>query len=207
MVASYTQLLQRRYGEKLDRDADEFITFAVEGATRMQRLIEDLLAYSRVGTRGAPFEPTDLTTVFQQTMANLNAAISEAGATVTCGTLPTVMGDPFQLGQVFQNLVSNAIKFHGDETPRVDISVERDEPNWRITVRDNGIGIEPEYAERIFIIFQRLHNRAEYPGTGIGLAICKKIVERHGGRVWVESAPGHGSAFHFTLPVAGDLSA
>ncbi len=200
MVASYTQLIKRRYAAKLDGDADEFIDFAVDGATRMQRLINDLLAYSRVGTRGKDLEPTDLNVVFDQAVADLGAAIAESGATVLRGDLPTVPADASQLGQVFQNLVSNAIKFHGDEPPRVEVQAERRDGDWLISVRDNGIGIAPEYAERIFVIFQRLHNRTEYSGTGIGLAICKKIVERHGGRIWMDSQPGQGAGFHFTLP-------
>jgi light-regulated signal transduction histidine kinase (bacteriophytochrome) len=200
MVASYTQLLARRYQGKLDEDADEFIGFAVDGATRMQALINDLLAYSRVGTRGRSFEPTDTASLVDRVIADLDIAIKEARAIVTCGPLPVVSGDAVQLGQLFQNLISNAIKFRGEHSPDVRIGAERDGPAWGFSVRDNGIGIEPEYAERIFIIFQRLHSRAEYPGTGIGLAICKKIVERHGGRIWVESQPGAGTTFHFTIP-------
>jgi light-regulated signal transduction histidine kinase (bacteriophytochrome) len=202
MVASYTQLLARRYQGKVDADADEFIGFAVDGATRMQALINDLLAYSRVGTRGRAFEPTDAATIVNRVLADLDVAIKEAGATVTHGALPTVMGDAVQLGQLLQNLVSNAIKFRGERAPLVHISAAREGPLWHFSVHDNGI--EPEYAERIFIIFQRLHTRAEYAGTGIGLAICKKIVERHGGRIWVESKPGEGTTFHFTIPTRGD---
>ena len=192
MVSSYTQLLARRYKGRLDADADEFIAFAVDGANRMQRLINDLLAYSRVGTRGKEFEPTDCTAVFDQALANLKAAIEESGAVVTHDPLPTVMADNMQLGQLFQNLIGNAIKYHGDEPPRVHVSAEQKGNDWVFSVRDNGIGIDPQYAERIFVIFQRLHTREEYPGTGIGLAICKKIVERHGGRIWVESQLGAG---------------
>ena len=203
MVASYTQLLGRRYRDKLDDDAREFIGYAVDGVNRMQSLIADLLAFSRVGSRGGAFEPTDLGAVFRRALANLEAAVEESGAEVTADPLPTVRGDAVQLGQLFQNLVGNAVKFRGQAPPKVHVSAARQGAEWRISVRDNGIGIEPEYAERIFVIFQRLHGRAEYPGTGIGLAICKKIVERHGGRIWVESAAGQGSTFHFTLP-AGD---
>jgi PAS domain S-box-containing protein len=203
MVASYTQMLARRYKGKLDEDADEFIAYAVDGATRMQALINDLLAYSRVGTRGRPFEVVDTATLVDQVSADLSVAIGEADATITRGSLPQVMGDPLQLGQLFQNLVSNAIKFRGEIRPEVRITADREGAAWRFAVQDNGIGIDPAYAERIFVIFQRLHTRAEYPGTGIGLAICKKIVERHGGRIWVESQPGAGTAFYFTIPARG----
>ncbi|MEK7375291.1 MAG: ATP-binding protein, partial [Thermodesulfobacteriota bacterium] len=204
MVSSYTQLLERRYKGKLDADADEFIAYALEGATRMRALTNDLLEYSRVGTRGRPFEPTDCAGVIQGALANLLAAVGESGAVVTYDGLPTVMADATQLTQLFQNLIGNAIKFRGKEPPRVRISAERQGKEWLFSVSDNGIGIAPEYTERIFNIFQRLHTRSEYPGTGIGLAICKKIVERHGGRIWVESEPGKGSTFHFTIPDRGD---
>ncbi|HKP74686.1 MAG TPA: ATP-binding protein [Longimicrobiaceae bacterium] len=204
MVASYTQLLGRRYRDRLDDDAREFIGYAVDGVSRMQSLIADLLAFSRVGSRGGAFEPTELDAVFQRALANLEAAIEESGADVAADPLPTVRGDAVQLGQLFQNLVGNAVKFRGDAPPKVRVSARRQGAEWRISVRDNGIGIEPEYAERIFVIFQRLHGRGEYAGTGIGLAICKKIVERHGGRIWVESAAGEGATFHFTLPAADE---
>jgi PAS domain S-box-containing protein len=203
MVASYTQLLARRYRGKLDDDAHEFIGYAVDGVTRMQALIGDLLAYSRVGKGGGAVERADLEAVFQRTLDVLRTAIDESGAQVTAGPLPTVEADPVQMGQVLQNLVGNGLKFHRAEPPRVHVSAERKDEEWVISVRDDGIGIAPEYAQRIFVIFQRLHTRAEYAGTGIGLAICKKIVERHGGRIWVESAEGQGSTFFFTLP-AGD---
>ena len=200
MVASYTQLLARRYKDKLDADAQEFMHYAVDGASRMQALINDLLAYSRVGTKGGNFEPTSSEAALERALTNLRLAIQESGAAVTHDALPTIVADPVQLTQLFQNLVGNAIKFRGAEPPRVHVSAERRGTEWVFAVRDNGIGIEPAYRERIFIIFQRLHGRVEYPGTGIGLAICKKIAERHGGRIWVESAPGRGSAFHFTVP-------
>jgi PAS domain S-box-containing protein len=199
MVASYTQLLARRYRGRLDEDAEEFIGYAVDGVTRMQALINDLLAYSRVGTRGGAFEPVDTGAVLDRVLASLGPAMEDAGATVTHGPLPTVRGDAVQLGQLLQNLVGNAVKFRGDAPPRVHVSAERGPGEWVFSVADNGIGIDPEYAERIFVIFQRLHTRAEYPGTGIGLAICKKIVERHGGRIWPEPAPGGGTVFRFTL--------
>ncbi|MDA2923427.1 ATP-binding protein [Acidobacteria bacterium AH-259-L09] len=200
MVTSYLQLLERRYQGKLDSDADEFIHYAVDGATRMHRLIEDLLAYSRLATRSKDFELTDSQAVFKQVVADLRKAIQESNAGVTHDSLPTLMADETQLTHVFQNLIANAIKFRRDRPPEVHIGAERKEGEWLFSVRDNGIGIDPEGAERIFVIFQRLHGRDEYSGSGIGLAICKTIVERHGGRIWVESAPGKGSTFYFTIP-------
>jgi len=202
MVGSFVQLLAQRYEGRLDAEADEFIHFAVDGANRMRQLIEDLLAFSRVGTRAQPLEPTDSEAVLAQALENLAARIHDSGAEVTHGPLPTVMGDERQLVQVFQNLVSNAIKFRGDAPPRIHISAEERDDEWAFAVRDNGIGIDPGHADRIFEIFKRLHTREEYPGTGIGLAICKKTVERHGGRIWVESQPGQGATFRFTLPKA-----
>lgn len=230
MVSSYVQLLARRYKGKLDADADDFIHFAVDGANRMQNLINDLLAFSRVGTRGKPFEPTDCEKVLKQALINLHVAIEESDAVATHDPLPTVMGDFSQLVQLFQNLIDNAIKFCGKDRPCIHISATwgsepgiqesgikkttanndpqntsresqtRRKKSWIFSVRDNGIGVDPEFFERIFIIFQRLHGREEYPGTGIGLAICKKIVERHGGRIRVESESGKGSVLWFTIP-------
>jgi len=200
MVASFTQLLAKRYRGQLDADADQFIGYAVEGAQRMQMLINDLLVYSRVGTRGKPLAPTSSEAVLGAALTNLQAAIAETRARVTHDPLPTVWADPDQLAQVFQNLVGNALKFHDLAPPRVHVSAEREKDGWRFSVRDDGIGIDPAHAERIFVIFERLHTRAEYPGTGLGLAISKKIVERHGGRIGVNSAPGQGSTFYFTLP-------
>ncbi|HEX4144340.1 MAG TPA: PAS domain S-box protein [Pirellulales bacterium] len=200
-IAGYCQLLQRRYTGRLDSDADEFIAFAVDGATRMQRLIEDLLCYSRVGTRGKVFEPTDCSAVFEQALVNLKTAIAESGAEITRTELPTVPADRSQLEQLFQNLLSNAIKFRHTDPPRVHVAAQADGDHWVFSVADNGIGIEARFADRIFAIFQRLHTRREYPGTGIGLAICKKIVERHGGRIWMRSSPGQGTTFYFTLPM------
>jgi PAS domain S-box-containing protein len=200
MVSSYTQLILRRYGTKLDDDAKEFMDFIVDGAARMKRLIEDLLAYSRVGTRGKDFKPTESEGALQKALVNLRAAIEESGAVVTHDALPTVRADDTQLAQLFQNLVGNALKFRGSEAPHVHVSAEDHGSEWIFGVKDNGIGIEPQYFERIFMVFQRLHVKTEYPGTGIGLAICKKVVDRHGGRVWVESQPGQGSKFCFALP-------
>jgi light-regulated signal transduction histidine kinase (bacteriophytochrome) len=201
MVTSYVQLLQRRYQGQLDARADMFIGYAVDGAARMQTLIQDLLAYSRVGRANGEVARTDCSGVLALVQANLAATIAEAGATITAGPLPTVLADAGQIGQLFQNLISNAIKFHGAEPPQIQVSATRQGAEWQFAVRDNGIGIEQQYAERIFEIFQRLHTRAEYPGTGIGLAICKKIVEHHGGRIWVESQPGQGTAFYFSIPI------
>jgi PAS domain S-box-containing protein len=200
MVASYTQLLAKRYGEHLDGDAHEFIGYAVEGVTRMQQLIHDLLAFSRVGTRGEAFQPTSLDTLLDRVLRDIEPAVEASGAQIAREPLPTVVVDSAQLYQVFQNLIVNAMKFHGSEPARVEISSYRAENGWVIAVKDKGIGIKAEYFARIFVLFQRLHSRAEYPGTGIGLAICKKIVERHGGRIWVESEPGRGTTFFFSLP-------
>ncbi len=201
MVASYVQLLERRYKGKLDDDADEFIEYAVDGAKRMQTLINDLLQYSRVNTRGKPFEPLELQKIFDIATANLKIAIEESGAEITHDDLPPISGDPSQLAQLMQNLMANAIKFRGDSSPKIHVGVEQEERMWKISVKDNGIGIDPEYKERIFVIFQRLHGREEYEGTGIGLAVCKRIVERHGGEIWVESEPGEGATFNFTFPI------
>jgi light-regulated signal transduction histidine kinase (bacteriophytochrome) len=202
MVASYTQLLARRYQGKLDADADEFIGFAVDGARRMQELINDLLTYSRVGTRPLQLEAVDTAQVVDQVVSDLGAAIGESKAKVMRDDLPMVRGDSTQLRQLFQNLIANGIKFHRpEEAARVQVSAAREHGTWTFSVGDNGIGIEPQYQERIFALFQRLHTRADYPGTGIGLAICKKIVERHGGQIRVDSAPGRGTTFLFTLPV------
>jgi PAS domain S-box-containing protein len=199
MVASYTQLLARRYRGRLDEDADEFIGYAVDGATRMQALIQDLLAYARVGSRAREPENVALAAVVDRVIDDLFASIQEAGATVTRDELPTVQADSVQVGQLFQNLITNAIKFRGEQPPQVHVSADQVDGTWVFSVADNGIGIAPEYTDRIFVIFRRLHGRDEYPGTGMGLAICKKIVERHGGRIWVESTPGQGATFRFTL--------
>ena len=200
MVSSYTQLVLRRYGERLDGEAKEFMAYVVDGAARMKQLIEDLLAYSRVGTRGKEFQPVPMENAVRRAINNLRAAIEEAGAAVTYDALPTVVADDVQLAQLFQNLIGNALKFRAASVPRIHVAAKETEDEWQFAVQDNGIGIEPQYFERIFMVFQQLHTKGEYPGTGIGLAICKKVAERHGGRIWVESKPGEGSAFHFTLP-------
>ncbi len=200
MVSSYTQLLERRYKDRLDSDASEFIAYAVDGAKRMQRLINDLLSYSRIGTRGQPFQPASLQASLDDALANLKISIEESGAVISHDPLPTVDVDEGQMVQLFQNLLDNAIKFRGDHAPRIHIFARHTEEEWTIAVEDNGIGIEPQYFERIFIVFQRLY-RQEYRGTGIGLALVKRIVERHGGRIWLESSPGSGSTFYFTIPV------
>jgi PAS domain S-box-containing protein len=200
MVASFTELLARRYKGKLDSDADEFIGFAVDGARRMQRLIQDLLAYSRVATKGNDPVHTSSEEALRRAMMNLRAAIEESGALVTHDPLPTVMADERQLVQVFQNLIGNAVKYQNPGVPRIHISAARNaDKKWTFSVRDNGLGIDPQYFEKIFVIFQRLHKREEFSGTGIGLAICKRIVERHGGTISVESQLGHGSTFSFAL--------
>jgi PAS domain S-box-containing protein len=204
MITSYVQIIEEDYTGKLDADADEYIAFTVDGAKRMQTLIDDLLAYSRVGTRGEPFMPTSMNRVLSEAIANLEVAIEESHAVVTHDQLPTVLGDESQLIQLFQNLLGNAIKFRGDDAPMIHVGVEETKDGWVFSVRDNGIGIDIQYAERIFTVFQRLHARDDYPGTGIGLAVVKKIVERHGGRIWVESEPAQGSTFYFTLPTRGD---
>jgi len=200
MVASFTELLARRYKGKLDSDADEFIGFAVDGARRMQRLIQDLLAYSRVATKGYDLVHTSSEEALRRALMNLRGAIEESGALVTHDPLPTVMADERQLVQVFQNLIGNAIKYQNAGVPQIRISAARNaEKKWTFSVSDNGLGIDPQYFEKIFVIFQRLHKRDEFSGTGIGLAICKRIVERHGGTISVESQLGHGSTFSFAL--------
>jgi len=202
MVASFTQLLAKRYADKLDDDAREFINYAVDGAKRMQTLISDLLSYSRVGTQGKTFELVNCDAVLDRVLKGLKLAIEDNGAVIAREPLPAVLGDSIQLSQLFQNLLTNAIKFHGEKPPLVQISAEKNGSTCKVSVCDNGIGISPDHADRIFVIFQRLHTKTEYPGTGIGLAICKKIVERHRGRLWVEPSQGGGSTFCFTIPVA-----
>jgi Na+/proline symporter/signal transduction histidine kinase len=206
MVASYVQLLERRYKNQLDKDADDFIGFAVDGAKRMQSLINDLLAYARIGTRGKPFATVDSDKVARAGAANLQAAIEESGAQIIYESLPTLQADATQLAQLFQNLIGNAIKFRQAAPPVVRVSAKRQDGDWFFSVEDNGIGIDAQYFEHVFRLFQRLHTRTAYPGTGIGLALCKKIVERHGGHIWVESKVGQGSTFHFTIPQREEVS-
>ncbi|MDD4858761.1 MAG: MASE3 domain-containing protein [Dehalococcoidales bacterium] len=201
MVSSYVQLLGKRYEGKLDSDADEFINYARDGAARMQRLITDLLAYSRVGTRGKEFEEMELEIALANALDNLKVVINDKRATITHDPLPRVFADSGQITQVFQNLIDNAIKYQGSEPPRIHVSVKVNGDECICSVKDNGIGIAPEYHTKLFLLFQRLHTKREYPGTGIGLAVCKRIIERHGGRIWVESQPGAGSTFYFTLPL------
>ena len=199
-VASCVQLLQKRYEGQLDEKAQEFITHAVDGTKRMQTLINDLLAYSRISTDAQVFASTNCELALQEALANLTVAIAESGAVVTQDALPIVSGDATQLTQLFQNLIGNALKFREERPPQIHIGVVRNNGDWRFSVADNGIGMEPQYFERVFLVFQRLHTRKEYQGTGIGLAICKKVVERHGGRIWAESEPGQGATFCFTIP-------
>jgi chemotaxis family two-component system sensor kinase Cph1 len=201
MVSSYMQLLQARYKDRLDADAQEFIGYAVDGAVRMQRLIQDLLAFSRVGTRGKQPEAVDSEAALLDAVQNLKMQIESEKAVIVFADLPVVMADRDQLTQVFQNLISNSIKFRGNKKPHIGIDAQVSNGFAEFKLVDNGIGIDPKYAERIFVIFQRLHSREEFEGTGIGLAICKKIIERHGGRIWVDSDLGNGSSFYFTLPI------
>jgi chemotaxis family two-component system sensor kinase Cph1 len=205
MVSSFARLLENRYKGKLDQDADDFINFAVDGANRMQVLITDLLAYSRVGRWGNEFKEESSDAVLERALSNLKVVVEQRGAVVTRDPLPVMMGDDSQLAQLFQNLIGNAVKFCKDRTPHIHVSSERRGNKWVFSIRDNGIGIAPEYFERIFLIFQRLHGKQEYPGTGIGLAICRKVAERHGGRIWVESEPGSGSTFYFTIPMEREI--
>jgi PAS domain S-box-containing protein len=205
MIISYLELLERRYGGQLDARADQFIGFAVDGAARMQALINDLLNYSRVGTREQPFVPVDCEQVLHNVLRNLQVAIADSQAVITHSPLPQVQADVTQITQLFQNLIGNAIKFRSEDPPQIQIEVEQTDEHWLFSVRDNGIGIEEQYLDRIFVIFKRLHSRIDYPGTGMGLAICKKIVERHGGNLWVESVPSEGSTFYFTLPKSNPI--
>jgi light-regulated signal transduction histidine kinase (bacteriophytochrome) len=201
MMSSYSELLRRRYGERLDSDARDFIEYIASGADRMKRLINDLLLYSRLERSAVPLKQVRLDGVLDDALANLANAIERSGAVVERGPLPEVMGEPTGLTQVFQNLIGNAIKFTARDTrPQVRISASEDETNWIVSVSDNGIGIAPEHFERIFIIFQRLHAQDLYEGTGMGLTICKKVVDRHGGRIVVDSAPGQGTTFTVRLP-------
>jgi signal transduction histidine kinase len=203
MVATYTQLLAERYQGKLDETADKYIHYAVEGALRMQTLVRDLLAFSRVGRRQEAARDIDCNLVVRSVLANLQSAIEESGARISYQALPVLSTDQSELTQLFQNLIGNAIKFRGAKPPEVHITAKKRKKAWLISVEDNGIGIAPQHADDVFVIFKRLHTREEYPGSGIGLAICKKIVEHNHGRIWVESQPGQGSAFRFTWPIPG----
>jgi PAS domain S-box-containing protein len=202
MVTSYLQLLEKRYKYRLDPEADKFIGYAVDGAARMKSLITDLLAFSRAESRGLQYTRTDCNAVLARALGNLKPVVDETHAEISSQPLPTLRVDGGQLVQVFQNLVSNAIKFHSSAPPKIEIAAEEKDGKWLFIIKDNGIGIEPQYLDRIFVLFRRLHGLMEYPGTGIGLAICRKIVERHGGRIWAESEPGAGSTFYFTIPVS-----
>jgi light-regulated signal transduction histidine kinase (bacteriophytochrome) len=200
MVTGFMGLLQKKYGNTLGDEADEYIGFATDGARRMQGLIDDLLTYSRVGSRGRNPEAVDLGDLARSVCQNLHAMIEESGATIAQGALPTVNADRQQMGQLYQNLVANAVKFHGDQAPQIELGAERGRGEWRMFVRDHGIGVPPEHRENVFVIFRRLHSREEYQGSGIGLAVCKRIVERHQGRIWVDTTVGGGATFWFTLP-------
>jgi light-regulated signal transduction histidine kinase (bacteriophytochrome) len=201
-IAGYCKLLQNRYQGKLDPSADEFLTHAVDGATRMKALIDGLLSYSRVRTRGSHLESTDCNAVLDEALSNLRLSIEDSSAKVTRNGMPSVLADKTQLVELFQNLIGNAIKYHNQRAPEVHVEAHVNNGEWIFSVRDNGIGIKPNDLENIFDMFQRLHPRDVYPGTGIGLAICKRIVERLGGRIWAESQPGMGSTFYFTIPKA-----
>jgi signal transduction histidine kinase len=202
-VTGCLQLLEKKYKNKLDADADQYIHYAVEGAVRMKALILDLLEYSRIATKGKPSEPTECDRILAEAIENLKSAITEAGAVITHDPLPTIPADDTQLLQVFQNLIGNAIKFRREGPPRIHVSAEKNRNEWVFSIRDNGIGIRPEYLKKIFVIFQRLNKRNQYAGTGMGLAMVKKAVERHGGRVWVQSEPGKGTTFYFSMPDRG----
>ena len=206
IISGYLDLLKRRYGGKLDKDADEVIEYAVDAAKRMQVMIQALLGYSRVDTHGGALGRTESAAAVREALANLRVAIEESGAEVSVGDLPAVNADPVQLVQLFQNLISNGIKFSDGKLPRVWVGAERGNGEWRFWVQDNGVGFDAADADKLFVIFKRLHSRQEYPGTGIGLAVCKKIVERHGGRIWVEAEAGEGATFWFTLPVMGEVA-
>ncbi|NET71909.1 MAG: cyanobacterial phytochrome A, partial [Sphaerospermopsis sp. SIO1G2] len=202
-VANYVQLLEMRYDAELDEDAKEFINYAVEGVSLMQTLIDDVLAYSKVDTQAIAFQVTEIEVALEKALSNLRNRIYETGTTITHDPLPTIMADGTQIMQLFLNLIGNAIKFRSHQPPQIHIGTERLEDEWLFSIEDNGIGIDPQFSDRIFVIFQRLHTRDEYPGTGMGLAICKKIIECHRGNIWVESQFGQGATFYFTIPAGG----
>ncbi len=201
MMTSFAQALEKRYKDKLDKTADEYIQFIVDGAERMQTLIDDILTYSRVTTRTLPFEPVEMEEILQTVLVNLTVAAEQAKAKITHDPLPVINADSSQMGQVIQNLIANAIKFFEGEFPVIHISARQEGEEWVFSVKDNGIGIDPELFDRMFDLFKRLHPQDKYPGTGVGLAVTKKIVERHGGRIWVESQPGEGATFYFSIPL------
>jgi light-regulated signal transduction histidine kinase (bacteriophytochrome) len=201
-VASFTKLLAQHCQGRLDTQSEKYMAYIVDGATRMQQMIQDLLTYSRAGREENTLEPISMEAVLKETLVTLDPVIQESGAAISYNSLPTVLAQPAQIRQLLQNLLSNALKFRGDKPPRVHVSAKQQDQGWVFAVRDNGIGLDSQYADRIFVLFQRLHGVGTYPGTGIGLALCKKIVERHGGHIWVESQPGHGATFFFTLPQA-----
>ncbi|MBI2481739.1 MAG: hypothetical protein HYV60_24785 [Planctomycetia bacterium] len=201
MVTNFGQLLQRKLPEDADAESSEYLGYVVEGGQRMQALIRDLLEYSEIGYQSRPFQTVELERVLQLVLSNLRASVQDTRAEITYDELPTVVGDKPQLVQLLQNLISNAIKFHDEPPPKIHLAAECKDNEWLVSVQDCGIGIAPEYYSRIFEFFRRLHDRDRFPGTGIGLAICKRVVQRHGGRIWVESTPGEGSTFFFTLPV------
>ncbi|MDD3985289.1 MAG: ATP-binding protein [Methanobacterium sp.] len=199
MVSSFTQLLQRRYKDQLDGNADDYINFIVDGAQRMKKLIDDLLAYSRLNTTDRVYELIEMDLLLEDVLINLKAAINDTNANIIHKNLPTIHGDPIQISQLLQNIIGNAIKFHGNKPPQIKISAKQLKEHWLFSVNDNGIGIEPKHQEQIFNIFKRLHTREEYDGTGIGLSICKRIIERHWGEIWLESEKGEGKTFYFTI--------
>ncbi len=201
MITSYLQLLERHYGEQLDPEAQEFISFAVDGATRMKSLIQDLLRFSQAGTAVASFRPVSAGVLLEQALSNLEVAIEESRAQISSDALPVIVADSNLLVQVFQNLIGNAIKFHGDHPPSIHITATEQDSSWVFAIRDNGIGIDQQHGARIFQIFERLHGADQYPGTGVGLAIAQKVVERHGGAIWFESQVGTGTTFHFSIPI------
>ena len=201
MVSNFIQLLEKNYSNTLDEKANEYISFALDGTKRMRSLIEDLLSYSRVQTRAKPFEETNCSEVLKKVLDSLRLSLNETNAKISHNGLPTVKADPSQIAQVFQNLIDNSLKYKSSNPPTINIIAEKKENEWLFSVSDNGIGIDMQYKDRIFLMFQRLHTQSEYPGTGIGLAICKKIIERHKGKIWVESKAGKGSTFYFTIPV------
>ena len=201
MIQGFAQLLVRRYSDRLDENGRQFMAYMVEGTERMQVLISNLLAFSRLDRDSRQFGIVDSKAAAERAMFNLTQTVQETNAVVDIGALPAVCADETQMIQLFQNLIGNALKFHGEEPPRVEVTARRVGGEWLFSVQDNGIGIEPEYGEKIFAIFQRLHGPGEYPGTGIGLSICKKIVERHGGRIWAGAHSGHGATIYFTLPL------